>query len=283
MVILHVLTDVLLFFTRMSLCTELDLCALVRVAPGCNEQRCELKISAFKQHFYLNVAPDAAFLAPGEAHGESGVRTLRRCFYSGHVNSDPTSSVALSLCAGTRGGFYYHGMEYAFHPLQNVTTRWSPSHLIHRRRRNSISASTCAVTRNTDRTAVWNVASTSPRRGTARSRRFASHARFVEVFVVADESMARFHGDDLRHYILTLMAVAAKLYRHPSIQNLIDIVVVEMLVIQKPEEGPKISSNAALTLRNFCAWQHHFYKTSGKSSRSWDTAILFTKQVRRTF
>ncbi|KAJ0062101.1 hypothetical protein NL108_015684 [Boleophthalmus pectinirostris] len=53
---------------------------------------------------------------------------------------------------------------------------------------------------------------------------YASVPRYVETLIAADESMAQFHGDDLKHYILTLMSVAARLYKHPSILNSISIV-----------------------------------------------------------
>ncbi|XP_062872577.1 A disintegrin and metalloproteinase with thrombospondin motifs 15 [Trichomycterus rosablanca] len=297
--LVHLLSHVLLF-TNLYFCMEINVCELVQLAPGCrgevrHDQKCVIKISAFKQDFNLNVVPDSVFLAPDDAHRThpSKVSTLRRCFYSGDVNSDPSSSAALSLCAGMRGAFSYNGMEYDFQPLGNDTVHGFPSnalqtHLI-RRRRNSIIhlnfTSRCAVTTGTNRAiseslgnAQRKMTTKSAPKGTDRSKRFASHPRYVEVLVVADESMAEFHGDDLRHYLLTLMAVAAKLYRHPSILNLINIVVVEILVIEKPEKGPNISSNAALTLRNFCSWQNELYKAQGKLSEYWDTAILFTKK-----
>eukprot|EP00061_Rhincodon_typus_P009032 g32179.t1 len=112
----------------------------------------------------------------------------------------------------------------------------------------------------------------------SRSKRFASIPRFVETLVVADESMATFHGDDLKHYVLMLMAVAARLYKHPSILNPVSIVVVKFMVINHEDKGPKISSNAALTLRNFCVWQKKFNKANDKNPEYYDTAVLFTKQ-----
>lgn len=92
--------------------------------------------------------------------------------------------------------------------------------------------------------------------------------------------MADAHGDDLEHYLLTLMAVVAGLYKHPSILNPINVVVVGFKVMGEADKGPKVSSNAALTLRNFCSWQKKLNKHSDKDPDYWDTAILFTKQVR---
>ena len=91
------------------------------------------------------------------------------------------------------------------------------------------------------------------RRRSGRAKRFVSIPRYVETLVVADESMVKFHGADLEHYLLTLLATAARLYRHPSILNPINIVVVKVLLLGDRDTGPKVTGNAALTLRNFCA------------------------------
>ena len=67
--------------------------------------------------------------------------------------------------------------------------------------------------------------------GSLRKKRFVSSPRYVETMLVADQSMAEFHGSDLKHYLLTLFSVAARLYKHPSIRNSVSLVVVKILVI----------------------------------------------------
>lgn len=298
----------LLHITNLCLCLEIDFCELVQLGsePGQNgeiktDSDVVFKINAFKQVFHLNVVPDSSFLAPDGAYEKhtAKVSSLRRCFYSGDVNSDPSSSAALSVCGGVHGAFFHSGMEYDFQVRGNETDDVFPSsagmtHIIRRRTARNIT-SRCGVTSGMNRGSAESlqmrervkahaeIHSETDVKGTNRAKRFVSLPRYVEVLIVADESMAKFHGDDLKHYLLTLMAVAAKLYRHPSIMNLINIVVVDMMVIYEEEEedGPKISSNAALTLRNFCTWQRRLNKANDKHPRYWDTAILFTKQVRK--
>ncbi|NXJ39218.1 ATS1 metalloproteinase, partial [Ciconia maguari] len=111
-----------------------------------------------------------------------------------------------------------------------------------------------------------------------RKKRFVSSPRYVETMLVADQSMAEFHGSGLKHYLLTLLSVAAKLYKHPSIRNSISLVVVKIMVIYEERKGPDISSNAALTLRNFCSWQKQHNPPSDRHAEHYDTAILFTRQ-----
>ncbi|XP_024413270.2 A disintegrin and metalloproteinase with thrombospondin motifs 15 [Desmodus rotundus] len=272
--------------------------------PG--DQGLIYQITAFQEDFYLHLTPDAQFLAPAFATEHLGVPLqgftgsspdLRRCFYSGDVNAEPDSFAAVSLCGGLRGAFGYRGAEYVISPLPNASASAGQrnsqgAHLLQRRGAPGGPAgdptSRCGVASG------WNPAilraldpykprqtglgESRNRRRSGRAKRFVSIPRYVETLVVADESMVKFHGVDLEHYLLTLLATAARLYRHPSILNPISIVVVKVLLLGDRDSGPKITSNAALTLRNFCAWQKKLNKVSDKHAEYWDTAILFTRQ-----
>lgn len=59
-------------------------------------------------------------------------------------------------------------------------------------------------------------------------RAFNSRQHYIETLVVADRSMAEHHGDDLEHYILTIMMVANRVFSHPSLGNAIKISVVKV-------------------------------------------------------
>uniref|UniRef100_A0A667Y2F1 ADAM metallopeptidase with thrombospondin type 1 motif, 15b n=1 Tax=Myripristis murdjan TaxID=586833 RepID=A0A667Y2F1_9TELE len=294
-------------FHAIFYCMEVDLCIPVRLDHQKPEKQLH-RLSAFRQEFYLHLTPDSNFLAPSSVPPESGssasnasaATELRQCFYSGDVNADPDSFVALSLCKGLQGVFSYNGMEYFISLLRSEGASaatygkaFNRTHVIRRRGRAAHPGgnftSRCGVAPNTDfnvslekykymRELEMDGLTETVLKSLGRSKRFASIPRFVEVLVVADESMDKFHGDDLKHYLLTLMSVAARLYKHPSILNSINIVVVGFMVINEADKGPKVSSNAALTLRNFCSWQKKLNKHSDKHPEYWDTAILFTRQ-----
>ncbi|XP_029771514.1 A disintegrin and metalloproteinase with thrombospondin motifs 8 [Suricata suricatta] len=117
-----------------------------------------------------------------------------------------------------------------------------------------------------------------PLGATSRTKRFVSEARFVETLLVADASMAAFYGADLQNHILTLMSVAAQIYKHPSIKNSINLMVVKVLIVGDERWGPEVSDNGGLTLRNFCSWQRHFNQPSDRHPEHFDTAILLTRQ-----
>lgn len=269
-------------------------------------EKVSFQISAFAQDFVLDLHADSSFIAPTLSSlgmpFASERADLRGCFYAGTVNSDPLSYAALSLCDGLRGAFGYNGWEYFVNP---VSADSAPSgahrsaesaHLLRRRANTELGGNgttrcgvdggpTPDVARSLEKFKRSEEAVAGDKTTAQRSRlkRFASVPRYVETLVVADESMANFHGNDLRHYVLTLMAVAARLYKHPSILNPINIVVVKFLVITDEDKGPKVTGNAAMTLRNFCTWQKKMNKNSDKHPEYWDTAILFTKEVRKSY
>ncbi|XP_042314717.1 A disintegrin and metalloproteinase with thrombospondin motifs 1 [Sceloporus undulatus] len=285
-------------------------------------------LEAFGESLRLELRPDSSFLAPGltlqslgrrpegkeggrdgeggeaQAQQPSSAGALGRCFFSGSVNRDPASAVALSLCGGMRGAFYLRGEEYLLQPAQGAAASPSDSaallpgegegegesrlqpHVLRRRPRSSSPApgtrAKCEVDGGGEGEEEGQLQVEEPRtrpgNRSTRRKRFVSSPRYVETLLVADQSMAEFHGSGLKHYLLTLLSVAAKLYKHPSIRNSINLVVVKIMVIYDEQKGPDVSSNAALTLRNFCNWQKQHNPPSDRHAEHYDTAILFTRQ-----
>jgi thrombospondin motif-containing protein 20 len=43
----------------------------------------------------------------------------------------------------------------------------------------------------------------------SRNKRFLSYPRYVEVMVTADAKMVHHHGQNLQHYVLTLMSIVS--------------------------------------------------------------------------
>lgn len=78
------------------------------------------------------------------------------------------------------------------------------------------------------------------------------------------------------------MSMAAQIYAHPSLKNAVSLVVVKMVVVEDEEVGPELSSNGGVALRNFCMWQQLFNPGSQRDPEHYDTAILFTREVRNT-
>ncbi|KAH7974909.1 hypothetical protein HPB49_021379 [Dermacentor silvarum] len=111
-----------------------------------------------------------------------------------------------------------------------------------------------------------------------RRKRSYSLEQHVEVLVAADSKMARYHGKNLKHYILTLMAAVAHIYKDPSIGNLLNIAVVKLLIMEEDEDNDIISPNASNTLKNFCRWQQQHNHPEDSHPYHHDTAILLTRE-----
>ncbi|XP_047248138.1 A disintegrin and metalloproteinase with thrombospondin motifs 8-like isoform X2 [Girardinichthys multiradiatus] len=270
-------------------------------------------LRAFGRDLTLNLIPDSSFLSPsftiqrvrardvGALRSASGAHAglrsdfrasinrteeseghLQSCFFSGNVDQDENSLVAISLCTGIFGSFITEGNEYLIEPRLRGSQGPDSAEQLHVIRRR-ILAEFRGVPLLFDGSVETRGAESFTRggndaRGEARRRRFVSEPRFIETLAVADSSMTHFYGDEIKHYVLTLMSMAAQLYKHPSIKNSVNIVVVKMLVVEDEEVGPKISSNGGVALRNFCSWQQLFNPPSQRHPEHYDTAMLFTRE-----
>ncbi|XP_066980603.1 A disintegrin and metalloproteinase with thrombospondin motifs 9 isoform X2 [Macrobrachium rosenbergii] len=121
-----------------------------------------------------------------------------------------------------------------------------------------------------------------------RARRFLYSQRYsIEVLVVVDNKMARYHGKHVNQYVLTLMSVVALIFRDPSIGNRIDIAVVEVVRPERQSFTPKrpygnsaeVSGiSAEEMLKMFCKWQKQGLKYNINHQRRYDTALLLTRE-----
>ncbi|XP_061448444.1 A disintegrin and metalloproteinase with thrombospondin motifs 8 [Rhineura floridana] len=250
------------------------------VPPG-GEGQDSFSISAFGKEFVLELEPDASFLAPGLKIQHFGRQKpvgfldhedvgLRSCFYSGMVNSQPDSLVAVSLCQGIHGSFLVDGDKYVIHPKDH-RSHGDPLLQVHKLQKRGWA-------KGARKNIPEGEARAEPNSTSSRTKRFTSEARYVETLLVADASMVQFYGDDLTNHILTLMSVAAQIYKHHSLKNSINLVVVKVLVVEDEKAGPEVSGNGGLMLRNFCNWQQQFNPPSDRHPEHYDTAVLLTRQ-----
>ncbi|KAM5185809.1 A disintegrin and metalloproteinase with thrombospondin motifs 8 [Callospermophilus lateralis] len=259
------------------------------------------------------LAPEFKIERLGDSGGSAGgERELRGCFFSGTVNGVPESLAAFSLCRGLSGSFLLANEEFTIQP-QGTGDSLNRPHLLLRWKlgeRSGEPGLTAAEARPLPRGPEWEVETKEgeeqereddeqeddeeeeerkeeaegtselppPLGAKSRTKRFVSEARFVETLLVADASMATFYGADLQNHMLTLMSVAARIYKHPSIRNSINLMVVKVLIVEDEKWGPEVSDNGGLTLRNFCNWQRRFNHPSDRHPEHYDTAILLTRQ-----
>ncbi|XP_046719544.1 A disintegrin and metalloproteinase with thrombospondin motifs 8 isoform X2 [Silurus meridionalis] len=261
-------------------------------------------LSAFGRNFTLNLQPDTSFISPSlqvyhirekdlstaerqvsvsdltdVRMGKTAGSELQGCFFTGTVDQNDDSVVSVSLCHGIVGSFILDGDEYQIKPKRfgTGTTHSSTEqpHVITRQHLHETLRD--ALKRDEESSQM----SGKPRRvssGSSRRRRFVSVPRFIETLVVADASVSSFYGENTKHYVLMLMSVAAQIYKHPSIKNSLNMVVVKLLIVEDEKAGPSVSSNGGLALRNFCSWQQQFNPSSQRHPEHYDTALLFTRE-----
>lgn len=186
------------------------------------------QIKAFGHVFTLNLRPDDSFMAPtlhvqrvkvkhlsavvnGSGHERvlEDVLTelseheheLRGCFHTGTVNKDEESLVSVSLCRGIRGTFVTLGQEYFIEPVGARTGHaretFSQPHIV-KRRVFSKKPSVEAEVNTSVKHAIDHSDEYIRREEHKRDRRFVSAARYIETLVVADASMTRFYGDEIK-------------------------------------------------------------------------------------
>ncbi|KZS12935.1 No long nerve cord, isoform C [Daphnia magna] len=249
-------------------------------------------------------------------------RPLRGCFYRGQVQQprSPTagrdSKVVLSLCHGLTGHLRTSSGSFFIEPSpltnghrMDDETTGVVRHVIYRVRHPSRFEQPLETTvRPVDDLhppASGTPAANSPDEEDVagrrrRRRRSVSQERFVEILVVADGKMVSYHGDNLVHYILTLMSVVSLIYKDASLGNPVQIAVVRMLLLKDQEfvltsstgadESTSSSKeshelldsrpgkSASEMLRNFCKWQRVFNDVDDSSPYHHDTALLLTRE-----
>jgi len=76
-----------------------------------------------------------------------------------------------------------------------------------------------------------------------------------------------------------LMSMAARIYKHPSIGNSVNLVMMKLVILGDEKLGPEVSDNSGLILRDFCAWQRDINQPRDRHPEHFDTAILLTREV----
>lgn len=186
-----------------------------------SEEQPSYTLSAFGTRLTLKLAPDPSFMARAftiqrlRAHPhphphprssmnrteESGAR-LRSCFYSGSVDQDENSHVAVSLCSGILGSFITEGAEYVIEP--KVRGGRGPDaaerlHVIRRRTGVRLQGAPLLLDSSSEEARAESLTlGGGDARRAPRQRRFVSAPRFIETLVVADATMTQFYGDEIK-------------------------------------------------------------------------------------
>ncbi|XP_064632863.1 A disintegrin and metalloproteinase with thrombospondin motifs 9-like [Lineus longissimus] len=250
----------------------------------------QYEMAAFDRQFKLALSKGSDLIGPSfkvqrfkgnTTWLDDKIADHHHCFYRGQVMNEPGSVVAVSLCSGmsgvirTKNGTFY----IKPHHTEHIHPQHQKPHIIYREKENTQQKCHSGEDISSHATSYpWlkkNLNHTNVRH--IRRKRSLAWESNIETTVVVDSTMLTYHKDDLEHYVLTLMSVVATLYRDPSISNAVNIILTKLVILEKPEDGPVIGTNAVTTLRNFCRWQHLINQGNDSDPDHHDTAVLLTR------
>jgi len=268
-------------------------------------------LRAFGKTFNLHLTPYLDFISPhytleviGKQDNESKKEdsSPKHCFYSGYVNGSLNNTATVSICNGLFGAFRSEDSEYLIQPAHDESSHeHSPKkHRVYRRsagrRRENLfsvednkkqfcgtkTGTNVTMQNETEHTANDSINKTRSSTGSStepskeRKKRETIEEKTIEVMVTADYHMYLYHTDP-QTYVLTLMAIVSSIYRHPSIENLVKIVVVKMMILRTEKENEPFDYPFAETqLQKFRSWQSERNEMSGPEH--WDAAIFLTRK-----
>lgn len=166
-------------------------------------------LSVFGRSFELRLKPDSSFLAPGlkverigGSLGEAEVELEPRgCFYSGTVHREAESLAAVSVCHGLSGSFVLPGEEFTVQPLDpDSGASINQPHLVQRwgRTADTRGAAGERVGEHQGAAKTEGPGRIAHPRVTRRKKRFVNEPLYLEMMLVADETLANFYGASLQ-------------------------------------------------------------------------------------
>ncbi|KAM6896866.1 zinc metalloproteinase-disintegrin-like 2d [Xenentodon cancila] len=228
----------------------------------------------------------AGAYSPGEGAGEgagalssvrlssptAGVSSQEHCFYHGHVEGVADSSVSVGICSGIRGFLRARRQVYLIEPLGQSDEE---EHAVYRQEHLKISGRPACGFSNTtmlydrdgdrdedrdeDRDRDWDRDQDLGHRpepaGLFRSRSWKTKnleepQRFVELYVVVDNTEYRRYGDETKSRILGAVNHIDKLYRSLNIR-----IMLVGLEIWSFKDYIDVDLNPETTLDNFLVWR----------------------------
>ncbi|XP_017067675.2 A disintegrin and metalloproteinase with thrombospondin motifs 9 isoform X2 [Drosophila eugracilis] len=253
----------------------------------------QYNLNVFGRQLHLVLRQDASFihnhsmphiriLSEEEENSGPETETDQRhlgCLYSGYVEDDPHSMVSVSLCGGMTGYIKTSFGALLIEPV-NKTSSDEVLHRVyrksHRNARQAVSKLELgldALMTQIEQEQERDRENQKPESRTLkrRKRHYAdvdNQLYTLEVLIAVDSSMARFHGDDLKPYILILMSIVSSLFGDASIGNSIRISLVKLIRLPNFDVQPDSSHEM---LKQFC----QFIDRSGYER---DTAMLITRE-----
>uniref|UniRef100_A0A1B6CIH1 Peptidase M12B domain-containing protein n=1 Tax=Clastoptera arizonana TaxID=38151 RepID=A0A1B6CIH1_9HEMI len=267
----------------------------LRKKRSTQEDSVHYKIALNGRSFHLRLEPNIKLTSPGlviekrsSGNNLSQIHIFRPqkhlCHYTGKIKGLDKSRIALSGCDGlvgyikTEDELFYIEPKHGEEPAENG----EQVHIVYKRSAqfHGPTVSNCAVKGLEN---WWNAWSTNIAQVHAKVKRSDSGTvknRYIECLVVADLKFLNHNKNiDVEEYILTVMNIVSDYYHDASVGNMIDVVVVKIIYLEKEKEeiDLEISQDATKTLASFCDWQVTINPKDHSHPNHHDLAILLTR------
>ncbi|XP_039991497.1 disintegrin and metalloproteinase domain-containing protein 8 [Xiphias gladius] len=219
----------------------------------------ELAIEGRNHTIYLEKNSNLIGRGYTETHySEDGKRVTtspneEHCYYHGHIEGMTDSLVSVGICSGISGFVRARQQVYLIEPLGQAE---DGDHAVYRREHLKISGSPgCGSSSNTTMLYDHDQGQGSQLAGLFRSRSWKTKPitgpeRFVELFVVVDNTEYKRYGSETKSRILGVVNHVDRLYRPLNIR-------VMLVGLETWTYGDKIDVdiNSETTLDNFLVWR----------------------------
>ncbi|XP_047465890.1 disintegrin and metalloproteinase domain-containing protein 8 [Mugil cephalus] len=243
----------------------------------------ELPIEGINHTIYLEKNRDLIATGYTETHySEDGKRVTvspsqEHCYYHGHIEAMPDSAVSVGICSGINGFVRARQQVYLIEPLGHTD---DGDHAVYRQEHaKSSGRPSCGSTSDTsvvyDRDRDQDQNHPQPA-GLFRSRLWKPKSidgpvRFVELFIVVDNTEYKRYGSETRSRILGAVNHIDKLYRPLKIR-----IMLVGLEIWTTGDHIKVNINSGKTLDNFLLWrQTDLLKRTNHDNAQFVTGIDF--------
>ncbi|XP_034518531.1 A disintegrin and metalloproteinase with thrombospondin motifs 14 isoform X6 [Ailuropoda melanoleuca] len=253
-------------------------------------------VTVFGEELHLRLRPNRRLVVPGasvewqEDFRELFRQPLRReCVYTGDVTGMPGAAVAISNCDGLAGLIRTDSSDYFIEPLewgQQEREAGGRTHVVYRR---EVVRQEWAEPGGDLHNEAFGLGDLPNLLGLAgeklgdgeRKRRHAKAGGYsIEVLLVVDDSVVRFHGrEHVQNYVLTLMNIVDEIYHDESLGAHINIALVRLIMVGYRQSLSLIErGNPSRSLEQVCRWAHSQQRQDPSHAEHHDHVVFLTRQ-----
>ncbi|XP_064450837.1 A disintegrin and metalloproteinase with thrombospondin motifs 14 isoform X1 [Mirounga angustirostris] len=253
-------------------------------------------VTVFGEELHLRLRPNRRLVVPGatvewqEDFRELFRQPLRReCVYTGDITGMPGAAVAISNCDGLAGLIRTDSSDYFIEPLewgQQKQEARGRTHVLYRREAvRQEGAQPGGDLHNEafglgDLPNLLGLVGEQLGDGERKRRHVKAGSYSIEVLLVVDDSVVRFHGKEhVQNYVLTLMNIVDEIYHDESLGAHINIALVRLIMVGYRQSLSLIErGNPSRSLEQVCRWAYSQQRQDPSHAEHHDHVVFLTRQ-----